>query len=247
MRLSVDGLSRVLECLAAGAGGLGAVVICEGALSREELQRLEGQAQHAKVPTQVLPRDRFLAHPACPAGCRSTFALLDYEETEGLDDLLELPVANRGILALDGITDPGNLGAMIRSAVWFGITDLILPKNNAAALNEAVLLRSAGALAHARIYRVNNLVRALEQLKEAGYWILGTSLGAKEELAGADLSGPLVMVIGSEGKGMRRLVEQSCDRLVKLGAPQSPIGSLNASAFTAVLLYQRWLSCAGKK
>jgi 23S rRNA (guanosine2251-2'-O)-methyltransferase len=205
-----------------------------------------GQAQHAGVTVETLPRDRFLAHPSCPAGCRSVFALLNYEETEGLEDLLDLPVGDRGILALDGITDPGNLGAMIRSAVWFGVTDLILPRNNAAALNEAVLLRSAGALAHARIYRVNNLVRALEQLKEAGYWILGTSLTAKEDLAGADLSGPLVMVIGSEGKGMRRLVEASCDRLVKLAAPRAPIGSLNASAFTAVLLYQRWLSCAGK-
>lgn len=154
-----------------------------------------------------------------------------------IDDLKER--AARGgslVLVLDEITDVHNLGAIYRSADQFTVDALIIPKDNAASSNETVQRISSGASQHVPTIIVNNLSRALDELKELGYWIYGADMGGthahKEKL-----SGNTVLVMGSEGKGMRRLVREKCDQIVSIPM-NGHIDSLNVSVATGILLYE---------
>jgi 23S rRNA (guanosine2251-2'-O)-methyltransferase len=143
------------------------------------------------------------------------------------------------LLALDSISDPQNLGAILRSAQCAGIEAVILPKDRSVRPTPSVSKASAGALEHTRIIQVTNLANTLEDLKAGGFWVAGTDAAADKSLFASDLTGPLVLVIGSEGKGIRPLVRQKCDFL--LAIPQAgAIGSLNASAAAAVVLYEAY-------
>lgn len=140
------------------------------------------------------------------------------------------------VLVLDEITDVHNLGAIYRSADQFNIDALIIPKDNAASSNETVLRISSGASQHVPTIIVNNLSRALDELKDLGYWIYGADMGgthAHQE----KLSGNTVLVMGSEGKGMRRLVREKCDQIVSIPM-NGHIDSLNVSVATGILLYE---------
>jgi 23S rRNA (guanosine2251-2'-O)-methyltransferase len=153
-----------------------------------------------------------------------------------------LPPAAEGrqaafLLALDSILDPQNLGAMLRSAQCAGIEAVILPKDRSVRPTPVVSKASAGALEHTRLVQVTNLANTLADLKAGGFWVAGTDAASGKSLFESDLTGPLVIVIGSEGKGMRPLVRRRCDFL--LAIPQAgAIGSLNASAAAAVVLYE---------
>jgi 23S rRNA (guanosine2251-2'-O)-methyltransferase len=141
------------------------------------------------------------------------------------------------LLALDSILDPQNLGAILRSALCAGIEAVILPKDRSVRPTPAVSKASAGALEHTRLVQVTNLANTLADLKAGGFWVAGTDVGSGKSLFESDLTGPLVIVIGSEGKGMRPLVRRRCDLLLTI--PQAgAIGSLNASAAGAVVLYE---------
>lgn len=247
MRLVIDGVSRVFECLDAGIRGIEELHLRAGAIHSDEEARLGPLCQRLGVRLFRHDDQDFKALRLRPEGCRQLFAIVNYHEQDGVDSLLaEAPLPSTTVLALDGVTDPGNLGAVLRSALWFGVKDVILPRNNSAAINDTVMLRSAGALAHLRIHQVNNLPGVLLQLREVGFRVLGTVLQEGQELASADLSEPLVIVLGSEGRGMRRMVKKACDLLVTLPG-SSPIGSLNVSAFAAVILYQRWTALHGQR
>lgn len=141
------------------------------------------------------------------------------------------------LLALDSILDPQNLGAILRSAQCAGIEAVILPKDRSVRPTPVVSKASAGALEHTRLVQVTNLANTLADLKAGGFWVAGTDAASGSSLFESDLTGPLVVVIGSEGKGMRPLVRRRCDFL--LAIPQAGvIGSLNASAAAAVVLYE---------
>jgi 23S rRNA (guanosine2251-2'-O)-methyltransferase len=141
------------------------------------------------------------------------------------------------LLALDSIVDPQNLGAILRTALCAGIEAVILPKDRSVRPTPLVSKASAGALEHTRLIQVTNLANTLADLKTSGFWVAGTDAGSGKSLFASDLTGPLVVVIGSEGKGMRPLVRRRCDFL--LAIPQAgAIGSLNASAAAAVVLYE---------
>jgi 23S rRNA (guanosine2251-2'-O)-methyltransferase len=150
------------------------------------------------------------------------------------------------LLALDSISDPQNLGAILRSAQCVGIEAVILPKDRSVRPTPAVSKASAGALEHSRLVQVTNLANTLAALKTAGFWVAGTDVAADQPLFGSDLTGPLVLVIGSEGRGIRPLVRQRCDFLLNI-PQEGPIGSLNASAAAAVVLYEayRQRHCSG--
>ena len=140
------------------------------------------------------------------------------------------------IVVLDQVTDPHNLGAIIRSSECAGAHGVIIPERRAAGLTPACEKAAAGALAHLPVARVKNLNRALEELKRAGLWVVAAALEGENALT-ADLSGPLALVIGSEGEGISRLTLSLCDRRVTLPM-LGKISSLNASVAAGVLLYQ---------
>jgi 23S rRNA (guanosine2251-2'-O)-methyltransferase len=143
------------------------------------------------------------------------------------------------IIALDHVTDPGNLGAVARSAEVVGADAVLVAKNRAAAVTPAAYKASAGALAHIALAQETNIARSLARCKEAGYWIAGASEHAEQTAWEAPLEGRIVLVMGSEGDGLARLTRESCDFLVRL--PQAgKVGSLNVAQATTALAYE-WL------
>lgn len=141
------------------------------------------------------------------------------------------------LVIADGITDPQNLGSIIRTANAAGAHGVIIPKNRSVSLNSVVAKVSAGAIEHTPVARVTNIAQTLDLLKKEGLWIAGTALEATQLCYDCDLAGPLGIVIGSEGEGMSRIVREHCDFLVKipmLGKAES----LNASVAAGVLLYE---------
>ena len=140
------------------------------------------------------------------------------------------------VVVLDQVTDPHNLGAIIRSSECAGAHGVVIPERRAAGLTPACEKAAAGALAHMPVARVKNLNRALEELKRAGLWVVAAALEGENALT-ADLSGPLALVIGSEGEGISHLTLSLCDRRVTLPM-LGKISSLNASVAAGVLLYQ---------
>lgn len=182
-----------------------------------DLDRLSGGAFHQGVVAEV----------------RASAALNE----NGLLDLLVASASPALILVLDGVTDPHNLGACLRTADAVGVVAVVAPRDRAAGLTPAVRRVAAGAAETVPFAQVTNLARTLRDLKSAGLWIVGTADDADRELHAADLTGPLAVVMGSEGQGLRRLTRECCDfciRLPMLGA----VESLNVSVAAGVVLYE---------
>ena len=141
------------------------------------------------------------------------------------------------LLLLDNIQDPHNLGAILRTASCIGVDGVVIPKDRSVSPTPAVSKVSAGALEHVKLARVNNMVRTVNMLKESGLWILGMDQHAKPSIYESDFTGPVAIVIGGEGKGIRPLVKRNCDLLISV--PQvGPIQSLNASVAGAIVMYE---------
>ena len=157
-----------------------------------------------------------------------------------VEDILEEAKAKNEqpfILILDGIEDPHNLGAIIRTAETAGVHGIIIPKRRAASVNSTVNKVSAGAVEHMKIARVNNINDTMQFLKDSGLWIIGTDGAAENYYYEQDLTGPIALVIGSEGNGMNRLVSENCDILVKIPM-HGKITSLNASVSAGIVTYE---------
>ena len=157
-----------------------------------------------------------------------------------MDDILNYAKEreeNPFVLILDGIEDTHNLGAIIRTAETAGVHGIIIPKRRAASVNSTVSKVSCGAVEYMRIARVSNITDSIKKLKEEGLWICGTSISAEKYYFNQDLTGPLGIVIGNEGKGMSDLVEKNCDFLVKIPM-MGNVESLNASVSTGIIVYE---------
>ncbi len=141
------------------------------------------------------------------------------------------------ILILDGIEDPHNLGSIIRTAETAGVHGIIIPKRRAVGVNSTVNKVSAGAVQHMKISRVTNLIETIKYLKKSGLWIIGTDIEAKTYYYNQDLTGPICIVIGSEGYGMSRLVKENTDILIKIPM-KGKITSLNASVSAGIVIYE---------
>ena len=179
------------------------------------IQSLSGTAAHQGIAARVSP------YP---------FATIS-ELMDGADQRPSL------ILLLDGILDPHNLGAIIRTALCAGVDGIVIPKDRSAYPTPAVSKASAGALEHIHLVQVTNLVRTIRNLKQKGFWVFGLDRNADLSLYASDLTGSVAVVIGGEEKGLRRLVRSHCDRMITI--PQSgPIDSLNASVAGAIVLYE---------
>ena len=153
----------------------------------------------------------------------------------GLDEILAAP--DPLVLVLDGITDPRNLGAILRTADGAGASGVVVPKDRAVGVTAATVKASAGASEHARVARETNLRRAIDRMKKKGLWVYAAEGGGGAPYYALDLTGPVALVMGSEGRGIRRLVREGCD-----GALSIPmlgvVESLNVSVAAAVLLYE---------
>ncbi|CAD5106556.1 23S rRNA (guanosine(2251)-2'-O)-methyltransferase RlmB [Zestomonas carbonaria] len=154
-----------------------------------------------------------------------------------LEELLDRTESVPLLLVLDGVTDPHNLGACLRTADAAGALAVIVPKDKSATLNATVRKVACGAAEVIPLVAVTNLARSLEKLQQRGLWVVGTAGEAEQELYQQDLTGPLVLVMGAEGKGMRRLTREHCDYLVKLPMAGS-VSSLNVSVATGVCLFE---------
>ena len=171
---------------------------------------------------------------------QGVIALAAVREYASVDDILAAAQAKNEpplIVVCDELSDPHNLGAVIRTADAAGAHGVIIPPRRAAGLTAVVGKTSAGAVAHVPGARVPNLPALLKELKEAGVWVFGTAAEGTSTLYQADLKGPAAIVIGSEGDGMGRLVRENCDFIVSIPM-RGKINSLNASAAAAVLLYE---------
>jgi 23S rRNA (guanosine2251-2'-O)-methyltransferase len=157
----------------------------------------------------------------------------DYDVADLVRQARDVPL----IVVLDGIEDPQNLGAILRTAEAAGADGVVQQTRRSAPLGPAVARASAGALAHVRIARVVNVARALEELKGAGVWTVGLSGTASERYDAIDLTGPIALVLGAEGTGLRRLVRERCDFLVSIPM-RGRVGSLNVSVAAGVALYE---------
>ena len=193
-------------------------------------------ARDAGAVVQTVDRSRLDQIYPAHQGMLAYVAAVDYK---GVDDILAL-AQERGedpfIVILDGVTDPHNLGAIIRSAECAGAHGVILPERRAAGLGPAAAKAAAGALNYLPIARVKNLNRTIDELKQRGVWVIGTAMDGEDALT-ADLTGPVALVIGSEGEGISHLTLQKCDRTVTLPM-KGQIVSLNASVAAGILMYE---------
>jgi 23S rRNA (guanosine2251-2'-O)-methyltransferase len=196
-----------------------------GLAEENGLQRPEPQYTDKTILDQMLPG---AVHQGIVL---DTAPLLDL----GLDALLAKQP--RLLVVLDQVTDPHNVGAIMRSAAAFGAFGIILTDRHAPSMTGTLAKTASGALEHVALVHVVNLARALDQLREAGFWCVGLAEEGARDLGQLDLSGPTAIVLGAEGEGLRRLTRERCDELARLPT-QGAIGSLNVSNAAAVALYE---------
>ena len=235
------GLLPVLEALRAGRRPLERIMIAEGA-HQSRLREMLELARRARVPVRRVPRAELerLATQTNHQGIVATIAAAQYRDTEELLDALAARVGTDDpplTLALDGIEDPHNLGAIIRTAECAGAHAVFVPERRAAGLTETVAKTAAGALEYVQIARAPNFVRLIEELKKRGIWTVGTSVDAGLDYTAWDWTGPCALFFGGEGEGLRRLVRERCDTLVRIPL-RGRIASLNVSVAAGIVLYE---------
>jgi 23S rRNA (guanosine2251-2'-O)-methyltransferase len=232
-------VNPVLETLRAHADSIERLWITEGELRSSAAAEILSRAKETGVRVQRVPRERLdaLAQGGVHQGIVAEVRAFEYAE---LEDILEASLASDRpplVVALDGIQDPQNLGAIIRSAYALGAHGVVIPKDRAAGLTGTVAKASAGALAYCPVARVVNLSRALEQMKEAGLWTAAADPEGTQEAWQARLDGPLALVVGAEGAGVREGVLKHCDLRVRIPMV-GKVASLNASVSAGLLLYE---------
>jgi len=234
----VAGPRAVLEILRAGKRTVRRLV-----LARQEagavIEAILDLARRRQVPVETEPRDALdrEIRGATHQGVLLEVGPFPYAEPEALVAQASQGPAPGFLLVLDGIQDPQNLGAIIRSAEAAGVHGCILPKDRAAAVSPAVVRASAGATEHLPIARVTNLAAFLASVKSRGFWVVGTDAAAGRDLFASDLTDPLVLVIGGEERGLRSLTKARCDLLIQIPS-HGKVASLNASAAAAVCLFE---------
>ena len=195
------------------------------------------QARKAHIPYDTEERSRLdqIAGPQ-HQGVVAYLAARSYADFGQL--LAELDTKRAFLVFLDEIQDPHNLGAIVRSAHAVGADGVVVQERGAAGLTPAAVKASAGAVEHLPICRVPNLQKALHQTKEAGLWVMGLEAAGDADFTDVDFRVPCAVVIGSEGKGLRRLVRQACDFLVRIPMARDQVGSFNASVAAGLVLYE---------
>ena len=232
------GVHPVEEALKAGRRRFDHVLVARERQD-ERLERLVNLCRQAGVRVRHESREQ-LTLMAKTAGHQGVVALVRAQELLAIEDLFTASPnsgAARLVLALDGVEDPQNLGALLRVADGAGVDGVVLTERRSAPLSPVAVKASAGAIEHLRIARVVNLVRALEELKRQNLWIIGLDERGTADYDQFDLTGDCVIVLGREGAGLHELVRRTCDHLLRIPMAGG-VSSLNVSAAGAVVLYE---------
>ena len=233
----IEGRNAVIEALRAGRA-IDKIFLAKGDVDKT-LGHIASKARAAGVVVVECDR-RKLDFMSATHAHQGVIALCAVREYCTVDDILAL-AAERDekpfVIVCDEISDPHNLGAIIRSAECAGAHGVVIPKRRSAGLTAIVDKASAGAAEHMLIARVPNLPAALDALKSRGLWVYGTAADGQSGLWDTDFTGPMALVIGSEGDGMGRLVRESCDFTVSLPM-KGKVSSLNASAAAGIVMYE---------
>ena len=233
----LEGRNALQEALRSGRT-VDKVFIAAGEIDRG-LQRLAAEAKEAGAVVVPVDRRKLDAMSFTHAH-QGVIALAAAHVYYSIDDILE-EAASRGeaplIVICDELSDPHNLGAILRSAECAGAHGVIIPKRRSVGLTATVAKASAGAVEYMKVARVTNISAAIAELKQKGVWVFGTAAEGSIPMYQADLSGPAAIVIGSEGDGMSQLVRKNCDVMVNIPM-KGRISSLNASAAASILFYE---------
>ena len=231
----IYGRNAVAEAVRSGAG-------IEKILMQKNIEgegkKLFALAKKAKIPVQAVPKSALDKETAGAAHQGVAAYLTDYEYSD--IDSIFAAAKERGeppfVVALDGIEDPRNLGAIIRSAEAAGVHGVLIPKHRAASVNGTVMKTSAGAASYIKVAKVPGIKAAIDELKERGLWIYGLDM-AGGSYNGTKFDGGVCIIIGSEGAGLSRIVREACDFLVSIPM-KGRVGSLNASVAAAIVLFE---------
>lgn len=239
MRETLYGRNAVYESLRAGRRGFDRLLLAQGIREREVVEEILRLARETGVPVERVGRgtlERF--GPFSHQGVVLEATRYVYSSLEELFDVARSDDEAPFFLLLDLLKDPHNVGSLLRTAEAVGVHGIVIQERRAVDITPTVVHTSAGAVEHLRVAQVTNLVRAIEWLKDQRVWVAGLeAVPAAQRYDEADLSGSLAVVVGSEGRGMRRLVGERCDFLVRLPM-RGKVSSLNASVAGSVILYE---------
>lgn len=233
---TIEGRNPVFEALRSGMP-IDKILISETA-KKEALGKILSVAKERKIPVQTV-RPQKLAELAETEASQGVIALCAAAQYVSVDDILA-KAEQKGkppfVIIADEITDPHNLGAIIRTANAAGADGVIIPKNRSAGIGAIAAKTSAGAVSYTPVARVTNLAQTIDYLKECGLWVMGADMDG-DDMYKSNLTGAIALVVGSEGKGISRLIKEKCDFMVRI--PMfGEINSLNASVAAAVLMYE---------
>lgn len=237
MATIISGRHPVLEALKAGVQ-IEKIVLLHG-VHGTAIEKIRSLARQGGVSVVEADKQRFqrLNPQAVSQGVIALQPEKAYVDVSHLLDAAKEKNEPPFLLILDDIEDPHNLGALIRTAECAGVHGVVIPKHHSATVTQTVEKASAGATVHMMIAKVTNIAQTLEELKERGLWIIGTDAAGDRSYYDVDFHGPIAIVIGSEGKGIRRLVKEKCDFLVRIPL-FGKIESLNASVAGAVVMFE---------
>ena len=234
---TIEGRNAVIEALRAGRA-IDKIFIAKGDVDKT-LGHIASKARDAGVVVVEADRRKldFMSQTHAHQGVIALAAVREYCTIDDIFAIAEERGEKPFIIVCDEISDPHNLGAIIRSAECAGAHGVIIPKRRSAGLTTIVDKASAGAAEHSAIARVPNLPAAIKELKDRGVWVYGTAANGQSDLWHTDLTGAVALVIGSEGDGMGRLVSESCDFVISLPM-RGKVSSLNASTAAAITMYE---------
>lgn len=233
----VEGRNAVIELLESGRD-INKIFVSNGE-KNGSINKILAMAKENHIIVTEVNRKK-LEEMATSDNHQGVIAIVPPYEYCDIDDILNCAKSRNEdpfILILDGIEDPHNLGAIIRTAETAGVHGIIIPKRRAAGVNSTVTKVAAGAVEHMNIARVTNINEAIRYLKENDIWVCGTDMDTNKYYYNQDLTGPIAIVIGSEGFGMSKLVKENCDFIVKIPM-KGKITSLNASVSAGIVVYE---------
>ena len=238
----IYGLHAVNAALENGDSQLELLSLAEGRLNRRQRQ-VHDRAESRGCPVQRLPRADL---DVLAGGVHQGAVLRLSAPLERAVDLSQILAADRpdlSLVLLDGVTDPRNLGACVRSAAAWGVDAVLVPAKRSAPASAVAQKAASGGFSRVPVIAINNLARALKQIQEAGVWTVGLAGEGEQQLSDIDLKGRIALIMGSEGDGMRRLTRENCDYVVRL--PTVDEASLNVSVAAGVALYEMVRQRAG--
>lgn len=234
----IAGRNSVVEALKSGRA-INKVLIAKGERNGTVIREIVGLARSRGLVLQEVDAGKLdsIAEGVRHQGVLALVPPVEYAEIEDIFTKAEESGESPFMVLLDELEDPHNLGAILRTSDAAGVHGVLIPKRRSCPLSGTVAKTSAGAVEYVPVARIGNIGQTIDQLKKQGMWIVGADMDGEADYYDADLSGPLVIVVGNEGQGLGRLVKERCDFLVKIPM-RGKINSLNASVACSLLLYE---------